>query len=140
LGLRVLAVTYLTIVGATAAALADDFAGTWTVTEVVESKKGFPWSSEVKYPRMMILEVREGRLTGHYTDQQGHSDSFELVAVVNRGRDLLLVHGGAGTKDPRSFSPVHHAKLVDGRLRGVVIAEEKLFEWVAERKRSAGEQ
>jgi hypothetical protein len=137
---RLLAAACLAI-AASAPASPDEFTGTWTVTKVVEPKKnGFPWSLEVKYPRVMTLALREGRLIGEYTDQQGHSDRFELVAIVNQGRDLLLVHGGAGAKDAHSFSPIHHVKLVDGRLRGVVTTDEKLFEWVAERQQSAGER
>jgi hypothetical protein len=113
----------------------DDFAGKWEVTDVVESnKEGFDWTLEVKYPKSMTLSVRDGRLVGRYTDQWKYSSDFELVAVVNRGRDLLLVHGGAGTKDPRAFSPVHHVKLVEGKLHAVVTSHEKLFEWIAERK------
>jgi len=131
---RLLGVACAAICGATLAG-ADDFAGKWTVTNIIEAKKGgFPWSLEIKYPKTMTLEFRDHRLMGQYTDQQGYSGAFELVAVVNQGRDLLLVHGGAGTKDARSFSPVHHVKLVDGKLRGVVTTDDKLFEWVAERK------
>ena len=112
---------------------AEDFTGHWEVTRVVEPKgDGFPWSREVKYPQSMTLEVRGGRLVGHYTDQSGYSDQFELVAVINHGHDLLLVNGGAGTKDPESFSPIHHAKLRDGKLHAVVTTNSKLFEWVAE--------
>jgi hypothetical protein len=113
-------------------AAADDFTGTWEVTKVIEGKPA-GWSSEIKYPKQMTIEMREARLTGHYTDQWGHPGEFELVAVVNHGRDLLLVHGG-GTKEPESFSPIHHVKLVKGKLHGVVTSREKLFEWVAERR------
>jgi len=114
---------------------ADDFTGAWKVVEVRETQTdGYPWSAEIKYPRDMTLELRDGRLIGNYTDQTGYSDDFELAAVVNQGRDLLLVHGGAATKDPNSLSPIHHVKLVGGKLRAVVTAHDKLFEWVAERR------
>ena len=116
------------------AAPAEDFTGTWVVAKVLEARKdGFPWSEEVKYPKSMTLSVRDGRLVGSYTDQHGFSDAFELVAVINGGHDVLLVHGGAGTKDPQSYSPVHHVKLTKGKLHAVVTSHEKLFEWIAER-------
>jgi len=116
-------------------ALADDFAGRWEVTKVVESKKkGFPWSLEVKYPKSMTLDLRDGHLAGTYVDQSGYSGTFELAAIVNQGRDLLLVHGGAGTKSPEALSPIHHIKLRDGKLYAVVTSHDMLFEWVAERR------
>jgi hypothetical protein len=121
--------------GAARAATAGGFAGHWEVTRVVESApEGAPWSQEIKYPKSMTLELRDGRLAGRYTDQWGDSDEFELVAVVNRGRDLLLVNGGLGTKQPQSFAPVHHVKLVDGKLHAIVTARDRLFEWYAERR------
>jgi hypothetical protein len=116
------------------AAMADDFTGKWEVKKVIENKQGFEWSLEVKYPKYMTLELRNGRLVGHYTDQGDYSGEFELVAVINQGRDLLLVHGGAGTKEPTALSPIHHVKLVRGKLHAVVTSHDKLFEWIAERK------
>lgn len=116
------------------AAVADDFTGKWEVTKVIENKKGFEWSLEVKYPKYMTLERRNGRLVGRYQDQWDYSDEFELIAVINQGRDLLLVHGGAGTKEPSALSPIHHVKLVKGKLHGVVTSHDKLFEWIAERR------
>ena len=115
------------------AAMADDFTGRWEVTKVVENNKGFAWSLEVKYPKHMTLELRNGRLVGRYTDQSDYSGEFELVAAINQGRDLLLVHGG-GTKESTALSPIHHVKLVKGQLHAVVTSHEKLFEWIAERK------
>ena len=113
---------------------ADDFSGKWEVTKIVEAKKdGVEWSLEIKYPKYMTLEVREGRLEGRYTDQWDYSGKFELVAVVNEGHDLLLVHEG-GTKSAEALSPIHHVKLIKGRLHAVVTSHEKLFEWIAERK------
>jgi hypothetical protein len=112
----------------------DAFSGNWEVTRIIEAKKdGYEWSLEIKYPKRMTLEVRDGRLEGRYTDQWKHSGKFELVAVVNGGHDLLLVHEG-GTKSPEARSPVHHVKLVNGKLHAVVTSHDKLFEWVAERR------
>ena len=96
------------------AATAEDFTGKWEVTQIIESKKGFEWSLEIEYPKYMSLELRDGRLVGRYIDQWDYSGEFELVAVINQGHDLLLVHGGAGTKEPTALSPIHHVKLVKG--------------------------
>jgi hypothetical protein len=81
----------------------------------------------------MTLELRERRLQGRYTDQWEYSGKFELVAVVNGGHDLLLVHEG-GTKSPEALSAIHHVKLVKGKLHAVVTSHDKLFEWIAERR------
>ena len=114
---------------------ADDFSGQWQVTRVVESKRdGFPWTQEIKYPKAFTLALRDGRLSGNYVDQWGYAGTFELVAVINNGRDLLLVHGGAGTKSPEALAPIHHIKLERGAPHAVVTSHDKLFEWFAERK------
>ena len=81
----------------------------------------------------MTLEIHEGRLEGRYTDQWDHAGKFELVAVINEGHDLLLVHEG-GTNSPEALSPIHHVKLVNGKLHAVVTSDDKLFEWIAERR------
>jgi hypothetical protein len=121
--------------GSASGPAADGFAGKWEVTEVVTGNHdGFDWSLEVKYPKYMILELRNGRLAGHYTDQWKYSSEFELVAVINQGHDLLLVQGGAGTKDPEALSPIHHVKLIKGKLHATVTSHDKLFEWIAERR------
>lgn len=120
--------------GFVSAAGPETFTGTWEVTRITEAKKdGYPWSSEIKYPKRMTLDVRNGRLEGRYTDQWDYSGRFELVAVINDGRDLLLVHEG-GTKSQEALSPIHHVKLVKGKLHAVVTSDDKLFEWIAERR------
>jgi len=130
------AIAALVLLGSlTAPPTPEDFTGTWEVTKIVESQKGdFQWSLEVKYPKHMTLELRNGFLAGRYIDQWEYSSEFELVAVINQGHDLILVNGGAGTKNPESYSPIHHVKLVKGKLHGVVSSHDKLFEWVAERR------
>ena len=126
----------LALAGAvTGVAAGDDFSGQWQVTRVVESKRdGFPWAQEIKYPKAFTLALRNGRLEGSYVDQWGNAGTFELVAVINKGHDLLLVHGGAGTKSPEALAPIHHIKLEDGALHAVVTSHDKLFEWFADRK------
>ena len=124
----------LLLSGSPAVVEPDAFSGNWEVTRIIEANKdGYEWSLEIKYLKRMTLEVRDGRLEGRYTDQWKYSGKFELVAVVNGGHDLLLVHEG-GTKSPEALSPVHHVKLVKGKLRAVVTSHEKLFEWIAERR------
>jgi hypothetical protein len=112
----------------------DAFSGNWEVTRIIEANsRGTSGALEIKYPKQMTLELREGRLHGRYTDQWEYQGNFELVAVVNDGHDLLLVHEG-GTKSPEALSPIHHVKLVKGKLHAVVTSHDKLFEWIAERR------
>ncbi len=115
-------------------AYGDDFTGTWEVTQILKERDGFPWSREVKYPKRMTLEMRGGRLVGWYTDQTGSSCAFAVTQLLNRDRDLLLVNCGE-TKSPAAYAPIHHAKLRNGKCHGIVIAEERLFEWVAVRRK-----
>ena len=64
------AITVAVLLGSSiTAAMADDFTGQCEVTKVIENKKGFEWSLEIKYPKHMTLELRNGRLVGRYTDQ-----------------------------------------------------------------------
>jgi hypothetical protein len=119
---------------AAARALADDFTGQWEVTQVLNEREGFPWSREIKYPKQMLLQVQAGQLVGSYTDQQDFSCTFPVVLVLNHGRDLVLAHCGE-TKSPDAYAPIHHVKLLNGKLHGVVTTNEKLFEWVATRRK-----
>lgn len=115
-------------------AFADDFTGTWEVTQVLNEREGFPWSREIKYPKRMTLEMRDGRLVGRYTDQSGFSCAFAITQLLNQDRDLLLANCGE-TKSPAAYAPIHHVKLRHGKCHGIVIAEERLFEWVAVRRK-----
>ena len=115
-------------------ATADDFEGTWEVTRISNERKDGPGAGEIKYPKRMVLQMRDGRLVGHYVDQYDHPCDFDLVAVVNQGHDLLLVHCGE-TKAPESYAPIHHVKLRGNTLHGVVTTSVALFEWVAERRK-----
>lgn len=117
----------------TTPALADDFTGRWEITQILNERHGFPWSAEIKYPKHMTLEMRAGQLVGRYTDQHDFSCAFEVLQVLNQGRDLLLGHCGE-TKSAEAYAPIHHAKLRDGKLHGVVTTDEKLFEWIAVRR------
>jgi hypothetical protein len=121
----------ITVTSATAAT--EDFLGEWRIHPTPKSKRDAFFLDDIKYPKWMKIELRNGKLVGVYEDQSEFRSEFELVAVINRGRDLIFVHGGLGTKEPESFCPVHHAKLVNGKLEGVVTANGKLFEWIGER-------
>jgi hypothetical protein len=120
-------ITVVSVLAASpAAGQTDAFGGNWEVTRIIEVKKdGYEWSLEIKYPKRMTLEVRDGRLEGRYTDQWNYSGKFELVAVVNGGNELLLIHEG-GTKSPQARSPIHHVKLVNSKLHAVVTSNDKL--------------
>jgi hypothetical protein len=114
-------------------AVASDFAGQWEVTQISNERDGFRWSLEVSYPKRMALEMRGDQLAGRYTDQRGVACEFEVAALLNRGRDLLLAPCGE-TKSPEAYAPIHHVKLRDGKLVGVVTTNQRLFEWVAVRR------
>lgn len=125
--------TLLLLAGA-AVASSEDFAGDWEVKLLIKERDGFPWSREVTYPRSMTLEIRDGRLVGNYTDQYDHSCAFTLVSVLNEGRDLVLA-GCGETKSADGYAPIHHAKLREGKLHAIVTTNEKLFEWIAVRRK-----
>ena len=88
----------------------------------------------MKYPAWMKLEFVDGELRGTYVDQYDRSCEFELVAVVNAGRELLLNHCGQ-TKGADAFAPIHRVKLVDGELHATVVTDKALFKWVARKVR-----
>jgi hypothetical protein len=111
----------------------NPFVGQWEVTQVVDTKE-YAWSAEVKYPKRMTLELKNGELTGSYTDQYEHSCAFPLVSLINDGNELVLANCGP-TKDPSAYAPLHRVRLTDGKLRGVAMTNKVLFVWTAERRK-----
>jgi len=64
------------------------------------------------------------------TDQYGYvCDDDVEVTTANAGRELVFSHCGAGTKHASSWGPIHHAKVIEGRLEGVVTLDRFLFRW-----------
>jgi len=119
---------------AQATARVENFEGAWRVTELHSGQEPDSSSMEIKYPKIFQLKLVSGSLEGTYADQFGNECSFALVTVFNGGNDLLLI-GCGSTKESGSYAPIHHVKLKNNKLIGVVTTNDKLFEWVAERQR-----
>ena len=112
-----------------ARAAEDGFVGTWSIS-VDETSADMPWWETVKYPVRLRVTTTSGRVAIEMTDQYGFSCATDTeVTRVNVGRELVFSHCGAGTKHAKSWGPVHHAKIVDGRIEGVVTSDRYLFRW-----------
>jgi hypothetical protein len=108
------------------------FVGEWNVEITAPETARPPYQVEIKYPKWMKIELVDGKLTGTYIDQFDYRCTFPAIEAVNGGKDLLFVMCGT-TKHPESFAPVHHAKVIDGKMVGVTLTREKLFEWKGQR-------
>jgi hypothetical protein len=106
-----------------------DFTGEWKISLV----KRYPPELEVRYPVKLSIRMEQGKLTAYYTDQLGESE--ECASFIVRQNEILFTTGSAGKKNIEFFGPVHRAILKNGRLRGFVFSDHKLFEWVGRRVR-----
>jgi hypothetical protein len=88
---------------------------------------------EIRYPVWLKISEVKGGLKVEFRDQFDKTCEVKGPMVLNDGLDLVFPSCGV-TKHPGSFAPIHHAKVIDGKLRGVVTTKEKLFEWVGEKK------
>ena len=111
----------------------NEFVGEWDVEVVSPVTAKSPYQLDVKYPKWMKIEVKEGQLSGRYIDQYGGACSFPMIESLNGGKDLLFVICGT-TKNPDSYAPVHHAKIIGGRLKGIVFGKTVLFEWMGAKR------
>ena len=117
----------------TAFAKESTFAGEWNVT-VDENSSDQPWWYEVKYPATLRVRMSGDVVHIDMVDQYGYECSTtSQVMLTNAGRDLVFAHCGAGTKNPESWSPIHHTKIVEGQLQGVVTTNRYLFRWTGVR-------
>ncbi len=107
---------------------AKDFIGTWEIQADAQSE-----GTEIKYPVRMTITQEHNHLKGTYTDQYGYRGQFSLIVTINEDRDLLLVMA-YGTEEDSSYSPIHHAKFLNGVLRGICLTTTKRFEWKGVRK------
>jgi len=110
----------------------NQFTGEWNIAITAPETARPPYQVEIKYPKWMKIEVKDGKLTGTYIDQFDYHCTFPMLEIVNDGHDLLFVMCGT-TKLSESFMPVHHAKVIDGKMVGVTLTREKLFEWEGQR-------
>ncbi len=108
--------------------------GTWVIEPVQESTKQFQWWKEVKYPKKLVISIQNKKLLFVFTDQFGFECKGKPM-VANYGKELVFEFcGGLGTKSPSNWSPIHHAKVVEGKLHGVVTTNNYLFTWVGVRQ------
>jgi len=110
------------------------FEGDWEVHAVVRVPEGEPepQGTEVKYPVRLTIAITEGKVSGTYKDQFGFEGPLAVAVLLNEGQDLIIACAGT-TKEGSAFAPIHHLKVVDDALVGVVLARTRLFEWRAHR-------
>ena len=112
----------------------DPLIGTWNVEVKPTSDKQFPFWREIKYPKKLVVSKSGKNYKVLFTDQYGYECETKPMST-NRSQELIFTFcSGLGTKSPLSWSPIHHAKIVDGKLHGVVTSNRFLFEWVGDRQ------
>lgn len=110
-----------------------DFVGSWKIEPISKSSGEFPWWHEIKYPIKLDIVEENGTLELVFEDQ------FNFVCratplMTNRESELVFDWcGSGGTKNPASWAPIHHAKIVNGKLIGVVSTDRILFKWKGQR-------
>ena len=110
----------------------SQFVGEWKIEVVPAKKDEFPFYRQIKYPKWMQIKIINGRLIGEYIDQFEYRCKFPLIEEVNNGNDLIFTNCGK-TKSLNAYSPIHHVKLLNGKLAGIVFTNKKVFEWKGER-------
>lgn len=111
----------------------NDFVGTWEIKVVPEGATQFPWWQEVKYPTVLVISRVNKELKIKFKDQFDYECNTKPL-IVNRGNELVFNYcSGLGTKSPMAWSPIQHAKLIEGKLHGVVTTNRYLFKWLGER-------
>lgn len=112
----------------------SDFIGTWSIEPVSESKDQFPWWRQIKYPKSLKVTFAREKYKIVFIDQYGNSCKGE-AKPVNINRELIFEYCGTlGTKSSTSWGSIHHAKIVNGKLHGVVTSNQFLFSWVGEKQ------
>jgi hypothetical protein len=132
-------VSLFTIVAAfTSSAQCDSaaysFVGTWKVSRLIEVEEGEPGpeGTETSYPDTLIIICNNGKIKANYIDQFGRHGSFSTL-LDNKGNDLILAFSDLTSKDPKSFSIIHHTKILGDSLQGVALGRVRLFEWRSSR-------
>ena len=112
----------------------ESLMGEWLIEPMQESKEQFPWWMEIKYPKKLIVTLNNGKYSFIFIDQNDYKcEGTPLMA--NRGKEMVFEFcSGLGTKSPHTWGPIHHAKIIDGKLHGVVTNNRYLFTWVGVRQ------
>ena len=102
--------------------------GVWDIKVLETSTKQFPWWRQVKYP--VTLEVLTNRevFTIRIVDQSGGSCEVQPLEISTKQEFVFAFC--YPTKHSGAWSPIHHAKLIDGKLHGVVTNKDYLFSWL----------
>ena len=129
---KTLLITLLTLAAFNAFGDSSQFLGEWEIEIVPVGKDEFPFYRQIKYPKWMVIKKGKEGLNGEYIDQFEYRCNFPLLEELNDGNDLLFVNCGS-TKSSIAYSPIHHAKIKDGKLYGVVTTDRKVFEWIGTR-------
>ena len=112
----------------------ESFIGEWDIKPVEIKDNINPYYLEVKYPKWLNIEEIENKFIGTYKDQYNYECKLPILEIINEGKDIVFIHCGT-TKHKTSYIPIHHAKIINGELRGVVTTTNRLFEWVGKRKK-----
>lgn len=111
---------------------ASSFVGNWKISRLIEVAEGEPGpeGTETSYPDTLFVICNKGLIKANYIDQFGRHGSFNTL-LDNRGNDLILAFSDLTTKDPESFSMIHHVKVFGDSLQGVTLGQMRHFEWRA---------
>jgi len=113
--------------------LAEGLEGNWEINVVPEGKEQFPWWQQIKYPTKLVITRESDVYTFKFTDQYDFTCSGTAMSA-NKNREIVFEFcSKLGTKHDIAWGPIHHAKLVDGKLQGVVTSSQYLFKWVGNR-------
>ncbi|WP_109763414.1 hypothetical protein [Pleionea mediterranea] len=110
--------------------------GVWEIKVASSGKDQFPWWQHVKYPTKLEVSIINGTYKFQFTDQHNYTCSGSAMSVNNSNEIVFEFCGGLGTKSELAWEPIHHAKLVQGKLHGVVTTNQHLFNWVGERAKT----
>lgn len=113
----------------------SELIGVWEIEVVPEGNEQFPSWMQIKYPVKLEVFASNNTLLYRFTDQY----EYECIGApmhANQNQELVFEFCGTlGTKNSSTWSPIHHAKVVNGELHGVVTSNRYLFKWVGKRKK-----
>ncbi len=113
--------------------LAETLEGVWEVSVAPEGKDQFPWWQQIKYPTKLEVSKNGETYTFQFTDQYDYT-CLGTAMSANNGREIVFEFcSDLGTKHDIAWGPIHHAKLVNGKLYGAVTTNKHLFNWVGKR-------
>lgn len=108
----------------------SDFVGSWVIEVIPDPSDALGMWREIKYPAKLNISLKQDSLTLIFTDQ--YDNECEAIPLItNRKNEIIFTYcSGLGTKHPESWSPIHHAKYINGKIHGVVTSQRYLFKWI----------